>query len=95
MFTLQIEHGIKDFALWKGAFDADPLDRAASGVLASRVARPVGDDHYVVIELDFGDHDAAEGFLARLRSDVWNQPAIAPALAGAPTTRILEQVAQE
>ncbi len=25
MFTLQIEHGIKDFGMWKAAFDRDRL----------------------------------------------------------------------
>ncbi len=40
MYTLQIEHGIKDFDMWKAAFDRDPLDRAGSGVQQFRVSRP-------------------------------------------------------
>ena len=43
MYTLQIEHGIKDFGLWKSAFDRDPVNRAASGVTAHRISRPVDD----------------------------------------------------
>ena len=31
MYTLQIEHGIKDFGMWKAAFDRDPVNRAAVG----------------------------------------------------------------
>ena len=55
MFTLQIEHSIKDFDMWKAAFDRDPVNRAASGVVSHRIGRPVDDTHYVVVELDFAE----------------------------------------
>ena len=90
MYTLQIEHGIKDFSLWKSAFDRDPVNRAASGVTAHRISRPVDDPHYVVVELDLGTREQAEALLASLQQKVWNSPAAAPALQGAPKTRILE-----
>lgn len=45
MFTLQIEHSIKDFDTWKAAFDRDPVNRAASGVVSHRIGRPVDDIH--------------------------------------------------
>ncbi|WP_454699913.1 hypothetical protein [Arthrobacter humicola] len=90
MYTLQIEHGIKDFSLWKSAFDRDPVNRAASGVTAHRISRPVDDPHYVVVELDLGSREQAEALLASLQQKVWNSPAAAPALQGAPKTRILE-----
>lgn len=90
MYTLQIEHSITDFPTWKSAFDRDPVGRAASGVLAHRIGRPVGDPHYVVVELDFADLDEAERLLSNLRENVWRSPANAPALAGAPRTRIVE-----
>lgn len=92
MFTLQIEHAIKDFDMWKAAFDRDPVDRAGSGVLAHRIGRPVDDPHYVVVELDFEGQEQAEGLLANLREKVWNSPDAAPALSGAPKTRIVEVV---
>lgn len=92
MYTLRIEHGIKDFGMWKAAFDRDPVNRAASGVLAHRIGRPVDDPHYVVVELDFDSLDQAEALLANLRQNVWNSPAAAPALNGAPQTRIMESV---
>ncbi|HSU72131.1 MAG TPA: hypothetical protein VLI70_11785 [Micrococcaceae bacterium] len=92
MFTLQIEHGIKDYRMWKAAFDSDPLDRLASGVSAYRIATPVDDDHYVVLELDFRASGDAAAFLGRLQHDVWRSTAASPALAGAPKTRILEAV---
>ncbi|MGO4384802.1 hypothetical protein [Specibacter sp. RAF43] len=91
MFTLQIEHGIKDFAMWRGAYDADPLGRTASGVVAERVSRPVDDKHYVVLDLDFATAAEAQDFLDRLRAQVWSTPSASPALAGGPRTRIVEQ----
>ena len=90
MYTLQIEHEIKDFGVWKAAFDRDPVNRAASGVTAHRISRPVDDPHSVVVELDFEQRDQAEALLANLQTKVWNSSEAAPALQGAPKTRILE-----
>lgn len=90
MFTLQIEHGIKDFGMWKTAFDRDPVNRAASGVVAHRIGRSVDDSRYVVVELDFNERGQAEQLLANLKDRVWNSPTASPALNGAPQTRILE-----
>jgi hypothetical protein len=90
MFTLQIEHGIKDFGMWKAAFDRDPVNRAASGVVAHRIARPVDDSNYVVVELDFHERGQAEQLLANLQDNVWKSRAASPALNGAPQTRIVE-----
>ncbi len=90
MYTLQIEHRITDFELWKKAFDRDPVNRAASGVTSHRISRPVDDPHYVVVELDFKQRGQAEDLLAKLRATVWTSPAAAPALQGAPVTRVLE-----
>ncbi|MDQ0665012.1 hypothetical protein QFZ35_003510 [Arthrobacter ulcerisalmonis] len=90
MYTLQIEHQITDFPTWKSAFDRDPVNRAAAGVLAHRIGRPVGDSHYIVVELDFADLEKAEQLLSNLREHVWRSNDNAPALAGAPKTRIIE-----
>lgn len=90
MYTLQIEHSIKDFDMWKAAFDRDPANRAASGVTAHRIGRPVDDPRCVLVELDFEQPGQAEAFLAKLQATVWNSPDTAPALLGAPKTRILE-----
>jgi hypothetical protein len=89
MYTLQIEHGIKDFAMWKEAFDRDPVNREASGVVSYRIYQPLDDSHYVVVELDFGEVGQAEQLLANLKSKVWNSASVAPALNGTPKTRIL------
>jgi len=89
MTTLQIEHPITDFTTWRQAFDRFGAARQRAGVTAHRIRRPEDDDHYVLIDLDFPDSAAANGFLAFLRDVVWATPANAPALAGAPVTRIL------
>ncbi len=89
MYTLHIEHGIKDFRMWKEAFDRDPVNRAAAGVLGHRIYQPVDDPHYVVVELDFNEQGQAEQLLANLKSKVWNSSSASPALNGAPLTRIL------
>lgn len=91
MFTLQIEHPIKDFDMWLRAYSADPLGRADSGVMAERVYRPVDDDHYVVLDLDFTTAAGAAQFLERLKSQVWSTQAVSPALAGGPKTRIVKR----
>jgi hypothetical protein len=98
MYTLKIEHPIRDFSTWQQAFERDPIGRARAGVLRYRVCRPVDDPAYVLIDLDFATAGAAEAFLASLRV-VWSRADQSPALpreAGAsavsPRTRIVEQV---
>jgi hypothetical protein len=89
MTTLHIEHPIADFAQWKVAFDRLAPVRAQSGVRAHRVYQPADDCRYVLIELDFGTQPEAEAFLQSLHEKVWASRAAAPALAGAPVTRLL------
>ncbi|MFJ5955770.1 hypothetical protein ACIQC5_07380 [Paenarthrobacter sp. NPDC092416] len=92
MYTLQIEHGIKDFDMWKAAFDRDPLNRAASGVQQFRISRPLGDPHFIVVELDFATSGQASEMQRRLQDVVWSSASNAPALMGSPQTRIVETV---
>lgn len=92
MATLRIEHPIRDYDVWKVAFDADPLGRAASGVRRHTVHRPVDDPQYVMVDLEFDDADQAAAFLTRLQTQVWTSPAAAPALAGKPQGRVLDKV---
>ena len=95
MPTLRIEHQIRDFDMWKAAFDGDPVGRQRSGVRRHRVLRPVDDPHYVLIDLDFDTTAEAEALIAALRRDVWGSPGAAPALLGEPRVRIVEEVASE
>lgn len=92
MHILQIEHPIRDFDTWKGAFDRFSDRRQRSGVRRHQILRPTDDPNYVIIELGFGSPSEAEAFLAWLRRDVWPSREAAPALAGEPQARIVEAV---
>jgi len=90
MATLRIEHPITDFTTWQAAFARLSGARADGGVLAARIYRPVDDPQYVLIDLDFAGVDQAQAFRDFLHSRVWSTADTAPALAGAPLTRIVE-----
>jgi hypothetical protein len=90
MSTLHIEHPITDFTIWRAAFERLAPAREGAGMTAQRVRRPVDDDHYVIVDLEFPDQDRARGFLAFLEQKVWSTPANSPALAGSPIARVLE-----
>lgn len=93
MYTLSIEHGITDYPTWKQAFDRFADARTRGGVLGHRIRRPVGDEHYLVIELDFPGREQAEGFRKFLYDVVWPNRDASPGLRGAPQARVLEPVA--
>ena len=89
MTTLHIEHAITDYATWKGAFDRFADARLRAGVRGHRIRRPVDDPAYLFIDLDFATEAEASAFLGFLRANVWASANSAPALVGAPQTRIL------
>jgi hypothetical protein len=89
MATLHIEHPITDLDAWAEAFDRFAPFRSQAGVRAERVHRPIDDDRYVTVDLDFDTVDQAQGFLEFLRTTVWARPENSPGLAGEPITRIL------
>jgi hypothetical protein len=92
MHVLQIEHPIRDFETWKGAFERFSGKRKQAGGRRHQVLRPADDPYYVLIELGFDDSGEAESFLAWLRREVWSSREAAPALMGEPRTRIVEVV---
>lgn len=94
MPVLQFEHPIKDFALWKAAFDRDPIDRRGLGVRRHRVYRPLDDPNYVVGELEFETSAQAHACSEALRR-LWTSPQAAPALLGTPRLRIIETVEEQ
>jgi hypothetical protein len=94
MTTLQIEHAISDYGTWLEAFNRFGEARAEAGVTAYRVFRPVDDDHYVVVHLDFEHATRASAFLETLRTRIWSNPTASPALRGQPRTAILERADQ-
>jgi hypothetical protein len=89
MPTLRIEHPITDYATWRRAFDSFATARDRGGVQQHRILRPIDDQQYITVDLDFTTMAAAEQFLVFLQNNVWSDPGRAPALAGTPQTRIL------
>ena len=91
MYTLHIEHPVTDFGTWRAAFDRFESARQDAGVRAHRIGRPIDDERYIQVELDFDESTAASGFLSLLERAVWSSREASPALVGTPTTRILER----
>ena len=92
MATLHIEHPITDLQTWLGAFARFEAARRKAGVRAHRVRRPLDDDHYIYVELDFDSVEEARAFEEFLETTVWASPEASPALGGTPRTRVLADV---
>ena len=92
MATLRIELEVRDYGLWRSAFDKDAGGRERSGVRRYRIFRPVDDDHEVMLDLDFDTAADADAFRDILQTEVWPSSDKAPAIVGSPTTRILQIV---
>jgi len=92
MASLHIQHPITDLATWKAAFAGFAEQRQQAGVLSESVRHPVGDDRFVVIDLEFSTADQASAFLRFLQTVVWASNQASPALAGTPDAKILESV---
>ncbi len=90
MAVLQVEHGIRDFAQWKQAFDGDPVGRERGGVRRYRIARPSDDPNYIVVDLEFDTVAEAESFRAALE-ELWGRVEGDLGLS-TPRARILETV---
>ena len=90
MPTLHIEHAVTDFTTWVAAFRHFAEVRRNAGVRDERINQPVGDPHYVIVDLDFDTVDEANAFRQFLEGVVWSNPANAPALAGSPRVLVLE-----
>ena len=89
MTVLRIEHPVPDFAVWKAAFDGDPVGRERSGVRRYRIMRAVDDPHYVLIDLEFDTNVEAESLLAAMR-EVWDR--VKGVVMTDPRARIVETV---
>lgn len=74
------------------AFTAFAEVRRQAGVSTEMVRHPVGDDAFVVIDLEFATSDQAHAFLEFLKTQVWAVRENSPALAGTPDARVLEPV---
>jgi len=90
MPTLLIEHSITDFDTWHAAFVRFAARREEGGVLHERIMQPVGDPHYVLVDLEFATVEAAQRFQQFLETQVWSNPANSPALKGRPRSRVVD-----
>ncbi|TMF84559.1 MAG: hypothetical protein E6I08_15745 [Chloroflexi bacterium] len=90
MATLHIQHPITDFVTWTTAFNRFAEARRNAGVQAQRIQRPVDNEKYVVIDLDFETVDKAQRFQDFLRNTIWSSAANSPGLAGTPEALVLE-----
>jgi hypothetical protein len=72
MYILRIEHPVPDYGNWKMAFDSDPVGRVKPGVRRYRILRPVDDQKFAMIDLEFDTVSQAEDLLAAMRT-VWGR----------------------
>lgn len=68
MITLRIEHKIASYDGWKKAFESDPINRKQSGVKQYRIYRPVDDERFVIIDLDFSNLEQAQAAKSALQN---------------------------
>lgn len=92
MTTLRIELRVRDYDLWRSAFERDSGGREKAGMREYRIYRPVDDPTCVMVEGDFDQSAEARAFLDLMRTTVWNDPEKAPAKLGTPRTQIVELV---
>ena len=89
MILLHIEHPVTNFEGWKAAFDGDPVGRQKSGVRRYRIARPVDNQNYTIIDLEFDTRDQAEALLNAMQQ-VWKR--VDGSLINDPQWRISEVI---
>ena len=92
MTTLHIQHEVRDFEIWKAAFDQAAEMRVRGGVRRYVISRPVDQPLNVMIDLEFDDRKSAETYLGILKANVWQTPQAQAAVDGGIQTTILEQV---
>ena len=89
MYILRIEHPVSDFDGWKRGFDADPAGRKHFGARRYWIMRPVDNENYVMVDVEFDDVSHAEALLVTLR-EVWSRMDINIMMN--PKARIVEVV---
>lgn len=89
MYIVRIEHPIPDFDGWKQAFDSDPAGRQQAGVRRYQVLRPIDDEKYAMIDLEFDTLNQAKAFLVAMRA-VWSR--VEGTIMTNPQARIIESV---
>jgi len=89
MFIVQIEHPVPNFDAWKKAFESDPVGRERSGVRRYKVLRPIDNQNYSMVDLEFDSSSEVQAFLAAMR-EVWSR--VEGKIIESPRVRIVEVV---
>ena len=89
MIIVQIEHPVPNFDAWKKAFDSDPVGRERSGVRRYKVLRPIDNQNYSMVDLEFDSSSEVQAFLAAMR-EVWSR--VEGKIIESPRVRIVEVV---
>lgn len=89
MILLHIEHPVPDFTAWKKAFDSDPVGRQKSGVVCYRIMRPIDNQNYAIIDLEFDTLNQAEALLTAMQ-EVWKK--VSGTIVQNPQWRISEMI---
>ena len=89
MCVLRIEHRITDLDTWLQDFASRAPMREQAGVTAVQVFQSQDDPHYIVENLFFDTHDAANNFRTFLREQVWPS---ASWLASNPSAEIFHEL---
>lgn len=90
MVTLRVRLTVRDYDMWRDAFEKDAVGREAHGATGYRILRLQHDPTRVELDIDFPTQTEAEKFLDVMRREVWPSPEKAPAKLGTPETSILE-----
>jgi hypothetical protein len=90
--TLHIEHPVSDLTTWLGAFGQFSEARREAGVVGQRMRRPIDDDKYIVVDLDFAAAAEAVKFKNFLETMVWKSHDLSPGLASEPHARMFTDI---
>lgn len=66
MFALQIKHSVRDFDVWKKAFDNYNSSREESQVCRYRIFQSLDDPNHITINLDFDHSNEVDTFLSAM-----------------------------
>ena len=89
MVILRIEHKVINFDGWKVAFESDPINRKKMGVKRYRIFRPIDDQNFAIVDLEFESLSEAEATLAALQK-MW--PKVEGSIMIGPQFRMLNVI---
>ena len=67
MVRMYVRHSVKDFKIWRKAYDAFDVERQGMGVIGDGVYQVLDDPNDVTVYHDFNTRKRAESFAASTR----------------------------